>query len=319
MKQYIEDSYFSYLDPRALTLDPAMQARDTTLIRDKRLRAAQEIKQAAQDEAILEGLRNGVGIKQPITVFEVDDKKYVVDGFHRTGACLAYFKEEPESDLMIRSRIIRNRTYQEAFEAAQQMNQDHGVGVTPEEQGQSKFRALVVANRFELSVSEIVKELGCSRGQANHVSRALKACNKAIKGKVVADFSKLTDFIEHLQFGLESNYYLPRSIWDTHGFPKVRRLSDAVTGKDFTPRDMDNEEWQKHQINSVEERINRLLKDYDEDFFREGLRKAVIGSGLGISVSKRSKWLEQAGSVEADEVPEDWDRTKVDIIEDDEF
>lgn len=73
MHRYMADSCSRLVDPRILTLDPAMQARDTTLIRDKRLRAAQEIKQAAQDDAILEDLRNGVGIKKAITVFEVGE------------------------------------------------------------------------------------------------------------------------------------------------------------------------------------------------------------------------------------------------------
>lgn len=315
MHRYMADSCSRLVDPRTLTLDPAMQARDTTLIRDKRLRAAQEIKQAAQDDAILEDLRNGVGIKQAITVFEVGDVSYVVDGFHRTKACLRYFKERPDSDLMIRAMVIQSRTYAEAFEAAQMMNQSHGVGITPDELGQAKFRNLVIANRFDLSVSEIAKELSCSRGQANHVSRALKACHKALNGLTISGFSQLQQFIEHLQDGLESALYLPKSIWDAHGFPKVRKLSDAVTGKDFTQREMNDHEWREFQIEGAKERINKLLKDYDEDCFREGLRRAVIGSGLGISVSKRSKWLEQAGAVEANEAPEDWDISKALVAE----
>mgnify|MGYP003660420889 FL=1 len=85
MNQYMQDSSRTKLDPRTLTLDPAMQARDVELIKDKRLRSAQEIKQEAQDKAILEDLRNGVPIKQPITVFIVNDTYYVVDGFHCSG------------------------------------------------------------------------------------------------------------------------------------------------------------------------------------------------------------------------------------------
>ncbi|HAS6182208.1 TPA: hypothetical protein I7160_02230 [Vibrio vulnificus] len=319
MNSYIEDSCFRELDPRTLILDPAMQARDTALIKDKRVRAAQEIKQESQDKELLDDLRNGFGIKQPITVFEVDNKAYVVDGFHRTGACLKFLKESPDSELTIKARVIRNRTYQEAFAAAQEMNQNHGVGVTKDELGQAKFRSLVVAGNFDLSVSEIANTVGCSRGQANHVSRALKACHKALDGAVVGDFNTLAEFIDCLQDGLESHYHFRTQIWDSHGFPKVRKLSDVVSGNGFMPSDMSDDEYEKFMINSVKDRITKILNDHGEDIFREGLRKAVLGSGLGISVSKRSQWLKQAGSVERDEVPDGWDSSKVAAIEDDEF
>lgn len=118
MNQFMADSRFAYLDPRTLILDPAMQARDVELIKDKRERSAQEIKQESQSKEILEDLRNG----QPITVFVVNDKYYVVDGFHRTGACLKFLEENPDAELMINSLIIENRTYAEAFSAAQMDN-----------------------------------------------------------------------------------------------------------------------------------------------------------------------------------------------------
>jgi hypothetical protein len=300
MNQYIQDSRRTALDPRTLTLDPAMQARDVELIKDKRLRSAQEIKQEAQDKEILEDLRNGVPIKQPITVFVVGDTYLVVDGFHRTGACLKYLKENPDSGLTINALIIENRTYQEAFAAAQEANQNHGVGVTNDEVMQSKFRALIVNGDFELSVSQLSDKVGCSRGQANHIARGLKACKEALGSFAGAELINLEGFTEQLTEGLELKYPLSQSAWDSKGFPKIRPLSDAITGNDTYP-ETDSDEWEQAQIKNAVGDISRLVERYGEDYFREGLRKAVRGTALGVSISQRGKWLEQAGSVKGDE------------------
>ncbi|WP_434927977.1 hypothetical protein [Shewanella sp. HL-SH2] len=296
----MQDSKFTKLDPRTLTLEPAMQARDVELIKDKRLRSAQEIKQEAQDKAILEDLRNGVPIKQAITVFIVNDTYYVVDGFHRTGACLKYLKENPDSDLMIDALVIKNRTYQEAFTTAQQANQGHGVGVTKDEEYQSKFRTLIVNGEFDLTVSQIRNKVGCSQGHASHIAHGLKACKDALASFAGGELINLDDFIRQLTEGLEHKYLLPNSAWDSKGFPKARPLSDAVNGRDTTP-DKDSDEWQQMKIKEAAVDMSRLVERYREDIFREGLRKAVRGAGLGITISQRNKWLEQAGSVEGDE------------------
>ncbi|HAS6962851.1 TPA: hypothetical protein I7303_24175 [Vibrio parahaemolyticus] len=319
MNQYMADSRHTKLDPRSLTLDPAMQARDVELIKDKQLRAAQEIKQAAQDNEILEDLRNGQPIRQAVTVFQVDDKLYVVDGFHRTGACLTYLKENPDADLFIPALVIANRTYQEAFTTAQEANQSHGVGVTQDEVMQSKFRALIVSKKFALSVSQVVEAVGCSRGQANHIARGLKACEEALGNCINTELTDLETFTERLKEGLESNYLLPPSTWDSKGFPKIRRLSDAITGKDNLLNELNNDEWEKHQIKGASDGISRLLETYGEDYFREGLRKAVKGTGLGVSISLRSKWLEQAGAVEGNDAPEGWDSSNAVAAEDTDF
>ena len=83
MKQYMSDSSITDLDPRELILDPYLQARDPELITKNKDRDAQLRKQLSQDNDILEELLNGGEIRQPITVFKVDTKLYVVDGFHR--------------------------------------------------------------------------------------------------------------------------------------------------------------------------------------------------------------------------------------------
>lgn len=307
------------LDPRKLTLDPAMQARDVELIRDKQLRAAQEIKQASQDKDILEDLRNGLPIRQPIKVYEVGGTLYVVDGFHRTDACFKYLKENPEAELLIPALMLENKTYQEAFTAAQEANQSHGVGVTQDEIIQSKFRALIVSKQFELSVSQIASDVGCSRGQAAHIGRGLKACKEALSDCLSIELTDLNTFTEQLKEGLKRHYDLPQSSWDSRGFPKIRRLSDAVAGKDNLPTDINNDEWEQYQVKSASADFKRLLDRYGEDYFREGLRKAVKGYGLGISVSLRSKWLEQAGAVEGDDAPEDWDPSMALIDSDPDF
>ncbi|WP_237703925.1 hypothetical protein [Shewanella sp. HN-41] len=288
-----------------------MQARDVELIKDKRLRSAQEIKQEAQDKAILEDLRNGVPIKLPITVFIVNDIYLVVDGFHRTNACLKYLKENPDSDLMIEALVVKNRTYKEAFFAAQEANQAHGVGVTPDEVMQSKFRAMIVTGDFNKSVSEIAKTIGCSQGQAAHIARGLKVCMAVLGDFDRSELTHLKDFTEYLQNGINSKYALNDSSWDSKGFPKIRRLSDAITGKEFIP---DDENREQELIEAATKDFNRLIERYDPDIFREGLRKLTRGMGLGISISKRDKWLEQAGSVQGSDTNYD-----VNTLDEDDF
>ena len=301
MNQYMADSRHTHLDPRTLVLDTAMQARDVELIKDKRLRSAQEVKQASQDKEILEDLYNGLPIRQPITVFLVKDTYYVIDGFHRTGACLKYLTDNPEEDLKIPALVIHNRTYREAFAVAQDANQGHGVGVTNDESMQSKLRKLIIIGDYSLSVSDVETLVGCSRGQAAHIARGLKACGEALSdNNYDADITDLSAFTEQLKEGLEVKWCLTNSAFDSKGFPKIRRLSDAVTGKEFNPKDCSESEWEQLRIQEVSDSISRLLKDIGEDFFRKGLKKAVRGLGLGVTVSLREKWLEQSGAVESD-------------------
>jgi len=312
----MKDSSRTDIDPRKLTLDPIMQARDVELIKDNRLRSSQEIKQASQDNEILEDLRNKLPIRLPITVFVVGDLYYVVDGFHRTGACLRYLKENPEAELTIPALVIKNRTYREAVVAAQDANQNHGVGVTADEVMQSKFRKLIVEGNHSLSVSGVMNEIDCSRGQAAHIANGLKACGKAFTNPMDLEFTDLEIYIEKLQHGLQNQFYCPENTWDSKGFPKIRRLSDIASGKEYTGIDLDNETWEEAQIQNAIRDFGRLIDRYGDDYFREGLRKYVKGTGLGISINKRNKWLEQAGSVEGDEVPEGWDGTVTPVIED---
>ncbi|WP_233997984.1 hypothetical protein [Pseudoalteromonas sp. T1lg10] len=308
----MSDSSFIDINPREVILDPAMQARDTDLIKNKSARRGQELKQESQSKEILDDLHNGVGIKQPITLFEVNGKKLVVDGFHRVGASLEYMKEAKRDDFTVRAMLIKNRSYTEAFLTAQEANQSHGVGVTKDEVNQSKFRSLVVAGKYDYSVSEIQKLVGCCRGQANHVSRALKTCCEVIQGKL-EDYKSLESFTNKLQSQLKLNYpeALTKSAWDSKGFPKVRRLSDAVSGKKYIPKDKTSEEYRLYLIEDTYSKIDSLIESVGEDNFREALRKTARGSTLGISITRRDKWLEQAGTLASDEVPDNWDGSSV--------
>lgn len=308
----MSDSSFIDINPREVILDPAMQARDTDLIKNKNTRRAQEVKQESQSKEILDDLLNGVGIKQPITLFEVEGKKLVVDGFHRVGASLEYMKESKRDDFKVRAILIKNRSYTDAFLEAQKANQSHGVGVTKDEVNQSKFRGLLVSGVYDYSVSEIEKRMSCSRGQANHVARALKACGELIKGKL-EDYESLDSFTSRLQQQLERKYpeAATKSTWDSKGFPKIRRLSDIVSGKGYMPKDMDNEEYRQHLIEEAYAKIDSLIESVGEDNFREALRKTARGSTLGISITRRDKWLEQAGTLASDEVPDNWDGSSV--------
>jgi hypothetical protein len=304
----MSDSSFKDINPRTVKLDPAMQARDTNLIRDKITRRAQELKQASQSKEILEDLHNGLGIKQPIKVFEVSGELYVVDGFHRVGAALQYMEKAKDEKFRVRALVVKNRTFTEAFLAAQEANQNHGVGVTKDEINQSKFRGLVVYGKYDYSVSEIQKQVGCSRGQAAHVARALKACGEAVKG-TVEDYDSLEKFTEELQLQLNNKYsnQLGPPTWDTQGFPKIRKLSDVVAGKSYMPDDISDEEYRIHLIQEAYAKIDSLIELVGEDNFREALRKTARGSTLGISITRRDKWLEQDGTLKSDEAPDNWD------------
>tara|TARA_Y100001968_G_scaffold200049_1_gene183620 strand:+ start:2532 stop:3152 length:621 start_codon:yes stop_codon:yes gene_type:complete len=196
MKQYMSDSSITDLDPRELILDPYLQARDPELITKNKDRDAQLRKQLSQDNDILEELLNGGEIRQPITVFKVDTKLYVVDGFHRTNACLKYLQKRPEESLKVKAILVKNRTYEEAFITAQDMNKDHGVSVSKDESRQATFRALIVQRRFDYSVSKLKRILVCSQGYAHNTQRALKACEEVlsdIRTDISIDIAHLTD------------------------------------------------------------------------------------------------------------------------------
>lgn len=300
MNQYMSDSRHQDLDPKILTLDPLMQARDVELIKDKRVRSAQEIKQKAQDKEILDDLHNGLSIRSPITVFVVDSTYYVVDGFHRTGACLQYLKDKPDADMLIPALVIDNRTYQEAFAQAQEANKNHGVGVTADEALQAQFRKLIINGDYALSVSKIRITVGCSQGQAAHIAKCLKKCGEFLSANDSTnnphDFKASIENLSHL---LGCKYpSLTSNSFDSKGFPKVRQLSDAISDRVFMP--IDDADREKELIESASTDISKIIERYGEDFFREGLRKYVRQSGLGISITKRDKWLQEAGSMGGD-------------------
>ena len=296
MNQYMSDSSFTDLDPRDLILDHYMQARDPELIKNNKAREAQIKKQEEQDKDILDDLLNGGEIKLPIVVFEVDGKLYVVDGFHRTKACLAYLKKHPESDLKVKANLVKNRTYQEAFIEAQAMNQGHGVGVSKAEVNQSIFRSLLVQRKFELSVTDLQALFTCSRGHANHVQKALKACSEALGDDACDKSIDVVKLILTLRSRLESKYDLTKSAWDSKGVPRIRRLADAYSGKELPIED--DQDVIKYRTAALEADLLKHLDNYGDGIFREALRKAVRGKGLGVTITKKAKWEQEHGYTE---------------------
>lgn len=313
MNQYMSDSSITDLDPLELILDPNMQARDPELIMNNKDREAQLRKQSLQDKEILDELLNGGQIRQPITVFEVGSKQYVVDGFHRTRACLAFLKTRPSESLRVKALLVKNRTYTEAFIAAQGMNQGHGVGVSKPEVHQSIFRTLIVQRKFDLSVSELSAMFRCSRGQANHVHKALKACAEVLCDITSDKSIDVLHLRQILQKRLNEKYYLTASAWDTKQFPKIRRLSNAYSGRELPT--MDDEEKLKYLIVSSTEYINKLINNYGEGVFREALRKAVRGRELGISITKKSTWEQEHGFTDDSQYLENYDEFEKESLE----
>ncbi|WP_076011386.1 ParB N-terminal domain-containing protein [Alteromonas abrolhosensis] len=289
MNLYSSDTIDTDLDPRDLVLDLMIQAREPELIRKSKDREAQITKQSMQDSKILKDLLNGVGIKQPITVFEVEEKLYVVDGFHRTKACLEYLKKKPDEPMTIKAVLVKKRTYVEAFLAAQEMNQEHGVGVTAEEITQSKFRSLIVSNKFGLSISKLMELVGCDKGQAAHYRRALIACANALEGVIQDKNISVQQLAEVLKTRLEEEYYLTDSAWDSKGFPRMRKLANAYSGIVSEPP-AETQEWIEYRTNQAIKNFTNMMKYYDAGIFREALRKAVRGQELGITISKRATW-----------------------------
>lgn len=294
MIEYAKDTSMVELDPRGLTLDPLLQARDPALIAKHKSREAQNTKQADQIVNILDDLLRGAPIRIPIKVFEVKGKLLVVDGFHRTKACLQYLKAKPDENLKVTALLVKNRTYEEAFLTAQQMNKDHGVGVTKEEIIQAGFRSLVVQSNFDLSVSQIMKAVSCSKGQANHIQNALKACNEAQKASDVNNGSDIQDRIEAIGDELRLRYDLTDSAWDSKGFPKIRKLSDAYKGNSNVPVN-DEKGWTEYQTKSAVGEFNKILERYGSGIFREALRASVRNQELGVSVSRKSTWEKATG------------------------
>lgn len=296
MNQYMSDSSFTDLDPRKLILDPNMQARDPELIANNKDREAQMRKQDSQDREILDDLLNGGTIRQPITVFEVGDKLYVVDGFHRTKAALQFLDKRPEETLKVNAKLIKNRTYEEAFIAAQYMNQGHGVGVSKTEVQQSMFRTLVVQRQFSFSVSELRKKFSCSQGQATHIQRALKACSEVLYDLSSDKQISVVHLIDILHDRLKEKYNLTASAWDSKRFPRIRKLSDAYTGKELPL--VDDDEKLRQLIGNTRKDIEKLINVCGAGVFREALRKAVRGQELGIAVTKKSTWEAEHGYTE---------------------
>ncbi len=294
MIEYAKDTSRVELDPRGLTLDPLLQARDPALIAKHKSREAQNTKQADQIVYILDDLLRGDPIRIPIRVFEVEGKLLVVDGFHRTKACLQYLKKKPDEDLKVTSLLVKNRTYEEAFLTAQQMNKDHGVAVTKEEMIQAGFRSLLVQFKFDLSGSQIMKAVSCSKGQANHIQNALKACKEALEASDVNSGSDIQDRIEAIGDGLRLRYGLTDSAWDSKGFPKIRKLSDAYKGNSNVPVD-DEKGWTEHQTKDAIEQFDKILERYGSGIFREALRASIRGQELGVSVSRKSTWEKATG------------------------
>lgn len=294
MNQYMSDSMFTDLDPRTLVLDPMMQAREPELIKKAKLREAQVIKLAQQTDDILEDLLQGGAINVPIEVFEVGAKRYVVDGFHRTTACLEYLKKRPNESFTIRAKVIKNRTYEETFLAAQEMNKSHGVSVTKEEETQSKFRKLIVDAKFELSITDIRETAKLKKTQAAHTRHALLACKEAIEGIQAFESLPFAERIESLRKALADKYDLTASAFDGKGFPKMRKLADVYSGKENLFVD-GTDEWTQHQMKGAERSFKKMIEHYGAGIFREALRKVAREEQLEISVTRKATWEAKNG------------------------
>jgi hypothetical protein len=76
----------SSINSKELVLDPFFQARQTEIIEQPKEQAAKAITRQASIDSIVADLKAGKGIKETLIAYELDNKVFVVDGFHRTEA-----------------------------------------------------------------------------------------------------------------------------------------------------------------------------------------------------------------------------------------
>jgi hypothetical protein len=288
----------SSINSKELVLDPFFQARQTEIIEQPKEQAAKAITRQASIDSIVADLKAGKGIKETLIAYELDNKVFVVDGFHRTEACHRYLKENPDKSLEVSVEVYRGYSKGDAYRHSQRINRSHGTALAASEVQHNDFKARVIDGNYKGTKRGLADEFSCAPSQGLHIMNALKACEAHHKAVAPLWDEYPEEAIERLQQLLIQQYGISDKQFDKDGFPKIRPLSNAYKGIVFGG-DLTDEEQENKAIKDLTRQLDCLIAENGGERFRAALKKVgcndTAKSGykhLGISIKK--SWDEDA-------------------------
>jgi len=291
----------SSINSKELVLDSFFQARQTEIIEQPKEQAAKAITRQASIDSIVADLKAGKGIKETLIAYQLDNKVFVVDGFHRTEACRKYLKENPDKTLEVNVEVYRGYSKGDAYRHSHGVNRSHGTALAASEVQHNDFKARVIDGNYKGTKRGLADEFSCAETQGLHIMNALKACQT--HHNAVGPFwdKHPEEAIKTLQELLIKQYGMSDKQFDKDGFPKIRPLSNAYKGIIFG-NDLTDEEHENNAIKDLTRQLDYLIADNGGERFRAALKKIGCNDSaksgykhLGITIKK--SWDEDAVAV----------------------